>query len=531
MNLEGARLARAAADEWRHDGSFVAGSVGPLNVSLSLSPEVDDPAYRAATFDEVVETYAEQIRALRDGGVDLLLIETVFDTLNAKAAIVAAQDAAPELPLWLSFTAVDKQRPQPLRPDGRGVLDLGRARAAARRRRQLLARRDRDASVRRGSRGDRADVGRVPPERGPAERARRARRAAGGHEPLPRRVRARRPRQHRRRLLRHDAGARPADRGRGRRGRAARGSASRAPRTRFSGLEPFGAPHDADSNFTLIGERTNVTGSARFRRLVEGGRLPGGARRRARAGARRREPPRREHGRRPARRRAGDDDLPQPRRDRARGRADPDHGRQLALVGARGRAQVHPGQGRRQLALAEGGRGGVPRARARGSPLRRRRRRDGVRRGGPGRHRRAQGRDLRARLPAAHRGGRLRAGGHDLRPERPRRRDRHRGAPRLREGVPRGAAADQGELPGREDERRDLEPQLRVPRQRRRARGDALGVPLPRDPRRPRHGHRQRGPARGLRGHRAGAARARRGRHLRPARRRDRAARRVRRAA
>jgi len=111
MNLEGARLARAAADEWEaKSGSarFVAGSVGPLNVSLSLSPRVDDPAYRAATFDEVVEAYAHQIRALRGGGVDLLLIETVFDTLNAKAAIFAAHDAAPELPLWLSFTAVDK---------------------------------------------------------------------------------------------------------------------------------------------------------------------------------------------------------------------------------------------------------------------------------------------------------------------------------------------------------------------------------------------------------------------------------------
>ena len=111
MNLAGARLARAAADEWESKtGSprFVAGSVGPLNVSLSLSPRVDDPAYRAATFDDVVEAYAHQIRALCEGGVDLLLIETVFDTLNAKAAIVAAQDAAPDLPLWLSFTAVDR---------------------------------------------------------------------------------------------------------------------------------------------------------------------------------------------------------------------------------------------------------------------------------------------------------------------------------------------------------------------------------------------------------------------------------------
>src|SRR4029077_4552484 len=87
---------------------LVAGSVGPLNVALSLSPRVDDPAYRSATFDEVVAAYAEQMGGLREGGVDLLLIETVFDTLNAKAAIVASQDAAPELPLWLSFTAVDK---------------------------------------------------------------------------------------------------------------------------------------------------------------------------------------------------------------------------------------------------------------------------------------------------------------------------------------------------------------------------------------------------------------------------------------
>src|ERR671927_1503266 len=85
MNLAGARLAREAADEF---GGFVAGSVGPLNVSLSVSPRVDDPAYRAASFDQVRDAYAEQIRALAEGGVDILLIETIFDTLNAKAAIV-----------------------------------------------------------------------------------------------------------------------------------------------------------------------------------------------------------------------------------------------------------------------------------------------------------------------------------------------------------------------------------------------------------------------------------------------------------
>src|SRR4051812_26917837 len=104
MNLEGARLARQAADE---AGGFVAGSIGPLNVSLSVSPKVDDPSFRAATFDQVRDSYAEQMEALAEGGVDMLLVETIFDTLNSKAAIAAAQDVAPELPLWLSFTAID----------------------------------------------------------------------------------------------------------------------------------------------------------------------------------------------------------------------------------------------------------------------------------------------------------------------------------------------------------------------------------------------------------------------------------------
>jgi 5-methyltetrahydrofolate--homocysteine methyltransferase len=112
MSLEGARLARAAADRWTaktpEKPRFVAGSLGPLNVTLSLSPRVEDAAYRAVTFDQVRETYEEQAAALRDGGVDLLMIETVFDTLNAKAAIVAAKNVAPELPLWISFTAVDR---------------------------------------------------------------------------------------------------------------------------------------------------------------------------------------------------------------------------------------------------------------------------------------------------------------------------------------------------------------------------------------------------------------------------------------
>jgi 5-methyltetrahydrofolate--homocysteine methyltransferase len=106
MNVEGARLAKAVAA--RHDDRPVAGSVGPLNVTLSMSPKVEDSAFRTVTFDQVYEAYAEQIRGLRDGGADLLLIETIFDTLNAKAAIAAAMDVAPELPRWLSVTIVDR---------------------------------------------------------------------------------------------------------------------------------------------------------------------------------------------------------------------------------------------------------------------------------------------------------------------------------------------------------------------------------------------------------------------------------------
>src|SRR6266508_3162091 len=106
INLAGARLAREAVSG--HEDRFVAGSVGPLNVTLSLSPRVEDASYRSVTFDRVYEAYAEQIRGLRDGGVDLLLIEPIFDTLNAKAAIAAAMDVAPELPRWISVTIVDR---------------------------------------------------------------------------------------------------------------------------------------------------------------------------------------------------------------------------------------------------------------------------------------------------------------------------------------------------------------------------------------------------------------------------------------
>src|SRR5919198_1315286 len=94
-------------ERFRDHSRDVKGNPDLLNLTHSLSPRVDDPAYRTHTFDQVRDAYAEQIRGLRDGGVDLLLVETVFDTLNAKAAIAAAKDEAPELPLWISVTVVD----------------------------------------------------------------------------------------------------------------------------------------------------------------------------------------------------------------------------------------------------------------------------------------------------------------------------------------------------------------------------------------------------------------------------------------
>ncbi len=98
INLAAAKIAREVADEFTrltpHKPRFVAGSIGPTNKTASMSPRVEDPMFRAATFDDFKAAYKEQMLALVEGGVDLLLIETIFDTLNAKAAIFAAEEVA-----------------------------------------------------------------------------------------------------------------------------------------------------------------------------------------------------------------------------------------------------------------------------------------------------------------------------------------------------------------------------------------------------------------------------------------------------
>ena len=266
MNLRGAELARRAADE--AGGRFVAGSIGPLNVTLSLSPRVEDPAYRAVSFDDVRDAYAEQVRALDDGGVDLLLIETIFDTLNAKAAIAAAREVAPDLPLWISVTIVDLSGRT---LSGQTVEAFWSSIEHAR---PLVA-------------GVNCSLGAAEMRPHVAELARFAGvytachpnaglpNAFGGYDETP---------QQTARMLREFAGsglvnivggccgttpahiARLAD---AVSGLPPRPVPAQPPGTRFSGLEPFEI--GADTGFVMIGERTNVTGSARFRRLIEAG--------------------------------------------------------------------------------------------------------------------------------------------------------------------------------------------------------------------------------------------------------------------
>jgi 5-methyltetrahydrofolate--homocysteine methyltransferase len=117
LNVAAAKCAREAITQYKskHPNAtekYIAGAIGPLNKTLSLSPDVNNPGFRAVTFDEVVVAYTEQIRGLVDGGVDVILIETIFDTLNAKAAIFAVKEffrklGKPELPIMISGTITD----------------------------------------------------------------------------------------------------------------------------------------------------------------------------------------------------------------------------------------------------------------------------------------------------------------------------------------------------------------------------------------------------------------------------------------
>src|SRR4051812_22140442 len=262
MNVEGARIARASAGPDR----FVAGSVGPLNITLSLSSRVDDPGYRTHTFDQIVETYAEQIRGLADGGVDMLLIETIFDTLNAKAAVVAAREVAPELPLWISVTIVDLS--------GRTLSGqtIDGFWAAIEHASPLIV----GVNCSLGAREMRPYVAELSHIAGCLTSAHPNAglpNAFGGYDETPDVTSA---------LLHEFArdgflnvagsccGSTPEHTraiAQAVRGLEPRAVPVRRTNPRFSGLETFEIT--PDTGFVMVGERTNVTGSARFRRLVE----------------------------------------------------------------------------------------------------------------------------------------------------------------------------------------------------------------------------------------------------------------------
>ncbi|GAA1519937.1 methionine synthase [Dactylosporangium maewongense] len=268
MNVQGARLARQAADEFSTPDRprFVAGSVGPLNVTLSLSPKVEDPSYRAVTFDTVRATYAEQISALAEGGVDLLLIETIFDTLNVKAAVAAARDVAPHLPLWISVTIVDLSGRT---LSGQTVEAFWRSVEHAD---PLIV----GVNCSLGATEMRphvADLARFAGTYVAAHPNAGLPNAFGGYDQTPAETGS---------LLAGFVsdklvnvvggccGTSPAHIGKiaeAVRGMAPRHVPKLAPATRFSGLEPFEI--GPDTGFVMIGERTNVTGSKRFRRLIE----------------------------------------------------------------------------------------------------------------------------------------------------------------------------------------------------------------------------------------------------------------------
>ncbi len=270
MNRRGAEIARAEADKF--DNRFVAGSLGPTNVTLSLSPQVDDPSFREITFDELRVGYAEAVRGLRDGGADFLLIETIFDTLNGKAAIAAAREVAPELPIFISVTIVDRAgrnlsgqtveafwtSVEHAQPFAAGVnCSLG-----ATEMRPYIA-----------------DMSRVAPVYVYCYPNAGLPNAMGGYDEKPNMTS---------RLLGEFAESGFLNAAGGCCGTtpehirqikavmdrlAPRELPAPAPHTRFSGLEPFEIT--PESGFVTIGERTNITGSQRFRRLIESGDYSG----------------------------------------------------------------------------------------------------------------------------------------------------------------------------------------------------------------------------------------------------------------
>ncbi len=383
LNLAGAKLAReAAAQAEKEDGQrrFVAGAIGPTNRTASISPDVANPGFRAITFDQLRVAYGEQVRGLLDGGVDLLLIETVFDTLNAKAAIYAISEICEkgelDVPVMISGTITDRsgrllsgQTPEAfwnsLRHANPVTIGLNCA----------LGAKEMRAHV--------AEIGRIAdtfvcayPNAGlPNE--------FGYYDESP---------EYMAELLGEFADAGLVNVVGGCCGTTpdhiaaiAKAVAGKKPRAvpelprqlRLSGLEAFALTPEIP--FVNVGERTNVTGSAKFRKLITAGDYAAAltvAREQVENGAQvidiNMDEGLLELG-------AGHDHLPQSDRRRAGHRARAGDGRFIEVFGDRSGPKMPARQSGGQFDLAERRRGGVHRARPCRSTLRRGRGGDGFR--------------------------------------------------------------------------------------------------------------------------------------------------------
>ena len=537
LNLEAARLARAVADEFTAKTPakprFVAGVLGPMNRTLSLSPDVNDPGFRAVNFDQVKDAYLEAVAALVEGGADILLVETIFDTLNAKAALFAIDEyferSGVRLPIMISGTITDAsgrtlsgQTPEAFWNSVRHARPLSD---------RLQLRAGRAGSCARTWRSSRASPTRSSPRtptracptrwrsttscrRRPPPSSASGPRPAGSTSPAA--AAARRPRT-----------SRPSPRS-WRRCKP-RVTPKIEPKLRLSGLEPLNI--GADSLFVNVGERTNVTGSKAFARLILAGDYAEAlsvARQQVENGAQ-----------------VIDVNMDEAMLDSQAAMtkflnlvaAEPDISRVPIMIDSSKWSVIEAGlkcvQGKgivNSISLKEGEAEFVQQAKLA--------RRYGAAVIVMAFDEKGQADTLERKTSICercyqhpHRAGGLPARGHHLRPEHLRHRHRHRGAQPLRPRLPRGRGVDPPPPAAREDLRRRVQPLVLLPRQRAGARGHAHRVPVPRRQGRHDDGHRERRAARRVRGHPDGPARARRGRDLRPPPGRHRAPGDVRRAA
>ena len=470
LNAEGARLAREAArlaqDE---DGRerFVAGALGPTNRTASISPDVSNPGFRAITFDALRLAYAEQVRGLLAGGVDALLIETIFDTLNAKAAIFAIADELKSrgiaVPVMISGTITDRsgrllsgQTPEAFWNSiaHAAPLSLGlNCALGAKEMRAHIAELARVADTlicaypnaglpnEFGGYDEGPDV--MAELIGEFATAGLVNIVGGCCGTTPEHIRA---------IARAVAGKAP------------RVIPEIAPLLRLSGLEAFTLTPEIP--FVNVGERTNVTGSARFRKLVTAGDYPAAlavARDQVENGAQ-----------------IIDINMDEGLLDSEKAMitflnliaAEPDIARVpimiefFEILGDRSRTEMRTGQGRSQFDLAQRRRGCIHPPRRAGAPLWRRGRGHGLRRSRPGRDAGKEAEDLRPRLRHSGQPHRLPAARHHLRSEYLCHRHRHGGAQRLWPGLHRGGALDPAKPAAHAYFRRRIEPVVLVPRQR-----------------------------------------------------------------